>query len=302
MAWRTIHLNQRAHLKVKQKKLHIGFCKKLPHENCEVPLEDINAIIIDSPEVTLTSTLLGELGLAKVVVLISDKKHTPSTIIHSYLGHSRQTGVVRMQMSMGKPLKKRLWQRIVAQKIKNQNEVLKTLGRGPILEKYLKQVKSDDSDNREAVAARVYWSHLFKDKGKEEFERSNKIDGRNGALNYGYAVVRSLLVRGICAGGLLPLWGIHHDSELNEFNLADDLFEPFRPWVDYVVAKEDLGLDGDLDSAEKRKLMNVLSRQVQMDSLHYDVSEACSKTVQSFKNCLKLRDCRHLELPEFISC
>ena len=294
MAWRTIHLSRGATLRLKQKQLHIA---PKEQEACTVALEDVNAIIIDTAEVVLTSALLAQLGLAQVVVLVSGGDHTPATIIHSYLGHSRQTGVARRQLGMSKPLKKQLWQRVISQKIKNQNAVLVALGKGPVLDNYLRRIKSDDRDNREAVAARVYWSHLF-----EGFKRGDEGDSRNGALNYGYAVVRSLVVRSICAGGLLPLWGIHHDSELNEYNLADDLFEPFRPFVDYAVAVKGLGQGEGLTTEDKRQLVGLLTEQVQVQGLHYDLPEACQKVVHSFKQCLKDKDSRGLALPEWVPC
>lgn len=158
--------------------------------------------------------------------------------------HHRQAAVAALQLEASLPLKKRLWQAIVRAKIENQAAVLDGCGRsggGPLLA-IAKLVGSGDPDNTEARAARDYWSRLF-----DDFTRGDGADRRNGMLDYGYAVVRAAVARALVASGLLPCIGLRHASASNAFNLADDLLEPFRPFVDRLAAS----MAGATDRAER---------------------------------------------------
>ncbi|MCA9233521.1 MAG: type II CRISPR-associated endonuclease Cas1, partial [Planctomycetales bacterium] len=168
---------------------------------------------------------------AGIVIVFSDARHTPSGLALPFHRHHRQSAVAAVQLGLNLPLKKRLWQSIVATKIENQAACLEICGKSAeALRAMTKLVASGDPQNVEARAAREYWSLLF-----PEFIRSDEGDLRNKMLNYGYAVVRASVARALVASGLLPCIGLFHNSATNAFNLADDLVEPFRPIVDRLV-------------------------------------------------------------------
>jgi CRISPR-associated protein Cas1 len=184
---------------------------------------------------------------AGIAILTTDAKHLPSGLLLPFHRHHRQAGVATLQLEAGLPLRKRLWQAMVVRKIENQAAALDRLGRegGSTLREMARLVGSGDPDNVEARAARHYWARLW-----PEFVRNDEGDTRNGGLNYGYAVMRALVARGLAAAGLLPAIGVHHASAANAFNLADDLLEPFRPFVDIAVH----GLNGGAPSREELSL------------------------------------------------
>lgn len=198
-----------------------------------LPLEDITALILESPQISLSSTLLAECQDKGVAILTCDKTHMPNGVLLPFQPHSRQSRVARVQQSWTEPLKKRLWQRIIQTKIINQAACLdRTVGgtESDRLKALATRIGSGDPDNVEAQAAREYWPRLF---GKDFRRHGN--DTINAALNYGYAVLRAFVARSQVAYGLIPAFGIHHDNELNAFNLSDDIIEVLRPFVDHMV-------------------------------------------------------------------
>ena len=187
-------------------------------------------------------------------------------------------------MEVGTSLKKRLWKQVVEAKIKNQAAVLNAIGQdGTILKPYYSNVKSGDSDNREGIAARVYWNALF---GKG-FVRDTDEEGINTLLNYGYAVLRAGMARAIMGSGLYPAFGLFHKNRYNAFPLADDLMEPFRPFVDEIV----FGLiqEGDLtlDTGAKQALARVLFRDTRIGEIARPLEISLSQTSSSFAKCLR---------------
>lgn len=210
-----------------------------------LPVEDITALILESPQIALSSTLLSECQDKGVAVLTCDRTHIPNGVLLPFQPHSRQSRVARIQQSWSEPLRKRLWQRVVQCKILGQAACLDRTkgGRDSERLKVLSaRVGSGDPDNIEAQAARIYWPLLF----GPDFRRGGG-DAVNAALNYGYAVTRAFVARSQVAYGLVPAFGIHHDNDLNAFNLTDDMMEVFRPLVDAEVYA--LRESGDLDPA-----------------------------------------------------
>lgn len=229
MAWRTVMIQNPAKLSLSKGQLRL--------ENDEgeftLPIEDITALILESPQISLSSTLLAECQDKGVAVMTCDKTHMPNGVLLPFQPHSRQSRVARIQQSWTEPLKKRLWQRIVQNKILGQATCLDMMVGGvesARLKAFAARVASGDPDNSEAQAAREYWPRLF----GPNFRRHGN-DNINAALNYGYAVVRAFVARAQVAYGLIPAFGIHHDNELNAFNLTDDVIEVFRPFVDHMV-------------------------------------------------------------------
>lgn len=227
MAWKGVHLTKPARLSLADGQLVVE-----QDATVRIALEDIGWIIIDDPRITLTSALLSACMNAGIAMVVTDARHTPSGLALPFHTHYRQAAVAAAQIGCSAPLKKRLWQSIVRAKINNQMGCLTVLGRdgAETVGTMAQRVGSGDPDNTEARAARAYWSSLF-----NEFTRSDETDRRNKLLNYGYAVVRAGVARSLVAAGFLPCVGLHHASETNGFNLADDLFEPFRPFVDVAV-------------------------------------------------------------------
>jgi len=192
-------------------------------------------------------------------MVVPDAKHHPAGILMSFHQHHAQAAIAHSQVAMSHPLKKRLWQKLVASKIENQAAVLRGIGsdHAAALSAMAGRVGSGDPDNLEAQAARAYWQRLF-----EGFRRHDE-DRRNGLLNYGYAVVRAALARACAASGLLPAFGIHHRSRTNPFNLVDDLIEPFRPVVDRMARMRATAQERDeLDVEDRRHMAGILSENI----------------------------------------
>jgi len=254
VAWRGVHITQPARLTLADNQIVVS------RDDGEIRLsiEDIAWIVVDTPQVTLSSALISACMDAGIAMITTDRTHTPSGLLLPFHRHHRQAEIAVLQVSASLPLRKRLWQAIVQAKIGNQAAVLKDCGQNPTpLLAMAERVGSGDPDNAEARAARAYWPRLFRD-----FVREDGTDKRNGLLNYGYAVVRSAVARALVAVGLLPAFGINHASISNAFNLADDLVEPFRPFVDRLVWKlTDRGTisSGDTSVQERRELASILT-------------------------------------------
>lgn len=293
MAWRVIGVSNPAKLSVKNKQLLIQ-----QEEKVSIPIEDLDALVIDSYGVQLTTNLISELSAANTTLLICDDKHLPTTVLLPYSQHSRQAKVSRAQLVMSLPLKKQLWQSIIAQKITNQAEVLRLLGfsHEPLI-KMSQSIKSGDSTNRESQAARYYFATLL-----EDVTRRKPI-WHNSALDYGYAIVRSHIARHIAARGLIASQGVFHHSELNAFNLADDLIEPYRPFVDYFVLGQlsvrHIGQgDMKLEKSERQALVDILNIYVIIDSKKYTMKHAIERTVESFIQALNSKSADRISLPK----
>ena len=302
LGWHNLLITQTARLSVKHSQLH---CEQ-DGEALTIPLEDIASITLECLKTTLTGSLLSQLAANNIPMLTCDKNHHPNGLLLSMFQHSRQLSVLKLQVDISKPFKKRLWKKVVCQKIINQAHVLKwqQLAGANRLQRLAKLVNSGDANNCEATAARCYFSSLFTD-----FKRHD--DGYiNAALNYGYSVVRAAIARELSTFGLHPALGIHHASELNSFNLADDLIEPFRAILDsWAIAIMDLrsvnsseAFDGDellkLSKDDRASLTQVLQLQVSIQDENHTLQSAVRLCVKSLVSALKNREIRLLKLPE----
>lgn len=199
-----------------------------------VPLDDIGVLLLSAQSVSFSKSILNALAENGCVSVLCGKNYTPQSMVLPVYSHYMFAKILKKQIDSSLPFKKRIWQQVVTKKIQNQALTLKLCGKDSgFLERIATTVKSGDTDNREAYAARLYWKSLF---GKE-FTRDKNLEGINSFLNYGYAIMRASMARAICSSGLLPSLGIHHENHLNQFALADDLFEIYRPIVDYIVFK-----------------------------------------------------------------
>ncbi len=230
-----------------------------------VPIEDLATVIIENPQATVSIPALNELARSNVGVIICDKG-LPSTMLHALDSNTLQGQRYRQQLEASLPSKKSIWQQLIVAKIRNQSDLLTSLGKdGESLRPYYKNVKSDDSDNREGTAARLYWTTLF----DHDFLRERSGPPPNNLLNYGYTILRAATARAIVSAGMLPALGIHHRNRTNAFPLADDLMEPFRPFVDQIVYSLYVNEQFELDRTTKSKLINILYADTKVgDKLH----------------------------------
>ena len=220
----------------------------------------------------------------------------PNGLFSPFHQHSRLSQISHMQRDMKQLLKKQIWQKIITQKIINQSQLLHYFNKDNLqLELLTNKVKSGDSENLEALAARRYWGLLF-----DDFTRDQKAnDPRNIALNYGYAIVRGAVARSLVSYGLLPTFGVFHSSQLNAYNLADDMIEPLRPMVDMVVKRLEIEneLAVHMGVGVKSALINVLVMQMKFNSEHVTVLNICDLMAQTFVKTIKLNDVSRLGLP-----
>lgn len=277
MPYRNIFIANTAQLTAKNEQLVVE-----NGETFSFPLEDIRCVLIEDFRTSISTALLSKFAEHGVTLLICNQKHLPTAMLCPINGYSRQLKQIRLQMLQTLPSKKNLWQQIVRKKIKNQAACLTILDKegGEALQNLANSVNSGDPANVEGRAAARYFKLLF---GKD-FTRGAETP-LNAALNYGYALVRGVICRTICLYGLEPCLGIHHCSELNNFNLADDLIEPFRPFIDLVVARTLFDYD-EFGTQDKAMLLKSLNATVIINGKKHSVADAIEISVQSYCECL----------------
>lgn len=243
------------------------------------PIEDIGFVIVEHPMVNITIPLLNELADNNVSVVFCDNKQMPKTMLMTLDGNTTQQECYKFQIDASVPTKKNVWKQLIEYKIKNQALLLNMLGKnGDALKPYYMNVKSGDTDNREGAAAREYWSRIF-DPG---FKREREGLPPNNLLNYGYTILRAAVSRALIGSGLYPAFGVFHRSRYNAFPLADDVMEPYRPFVDEIVYH--LYYDGavtELDSQSKGKLLRLLFSDVKIGKVTRPLENALSITTAS---------------------
>jgi len=295
-AWRTILVTKPCRLSMKNKQL---VYEPKEEEKIIVPLEDITVIMLESNQSSLTTALLSECAEKNIALFSCDNYHMPNGCFTPFHQHSRFSQIAYMQSDMKLPLKKQIWQKIITQKIINQSQLLNYFEKDNLqLELLTNKVKSGDSENLEALAARRYWQQLFDDFLRDQ----KKGDPRNVALNYGYAIVRGAVARSLVSYGLLPTFGVFHNSELNAYNLADDMIEPLRPMVDMVVKKleQEDELDVHLGVGVKSALLNVLVMQMRLNGENVTVLNICDIMAHSFVKAMRCNDVGILKLPSVL--
>ncbi len=287
MGYRVIFLTGGCKLSVKNEQLMID-----NGDTSKVPLEDIGCIIADSPQVIINSYLLMKFSEYGIVFITDGKNHIPCGVHLPFAVHSRHLSVLQEQIKMTEPTKKRLWKSIVIQKIRNQANVLKicSVEEWKNVDSISLKVKSGDTSNMEGTAAAKYFKLLF---GKNFTRGSENVV--NAMLNYGYAVLRSMIAKNLVAYGFEPLLGIYHKSTLNSFNLADDMIEPFRPIVDLFVKiyAED---EEELTTKVKTRLADLLNMNVLINGKYFTCSRAIELQIQSLSGFINGRN-TELDLP-----
>ena len=292
MAWRGLHLTEPARLALGDGQIVVARAEG----EVRLALEDLAWVVIDTPQISLTSALLAACMEAGVALLTTDPRHTPNGLLLPFHRHHRQAEVASWQVNASAPLRKRLWQIIVRAKITNQAGTLERCGGdGRALRAMAKLVGSGDAENVEARAARAYWAALF-----PAFVRDNAADRRNKLLNYGYAVIRATVARGAVAAGLLPALGLHHASAANAFNLADDLVEPFRPFVDAVVwdlSARGAQAEGEASLPDRRVLAAIPTREARLGRERMSLLSAGEMVAESLVRALETGSAAALRLP-----
>lgn len=289
MGYRVIFLTNPARLYVKNQQLVID-----NGDVFKVPLEDIECIAIDSMQITMNSYLLSRLSEYAITLYVTDKTHHPCGTFLPLLRHSRHLSVLKNQLEMTLPNKKKLWKQIVCQKIENQATVLKLCGidEWKSIDVLKNMVKSGDPDNMEAVAASKYFKLLF---GKNYTRTQDNFI--NPKLNYGYSILRSTISKYLVVYGYEPSLGIFHKSNLNSFNLSDDIIEPFRPIVDLYVKK--FALEDEIDTHTKASLANLLNCDLIIDNKLFACAKAIELTIKSLSSWYNDKN-KSLLLPQII--
>lgn len=261
MSWRSVVIANPAALTLQDRAIFIEQNGK----SARVMLEDISVLVLDHPQISLTAPLLSACAEAQIAVLTVNDSHLPNGMLLPYLPHSRALKVMQAQLALPQPARKRLWQRIVQYKIRNQAALLAQTKReqeARRLRQLASDVRSGDPGNCEAQAAQLYFRGLVHPQFNRDQERFY-----NAALNYGYAVVRAAIARTLTAYGFLPAFGLFHRSEQNAFNLADDLIEPYRPLVDACVLQHyPMEPERFLEPADKARLVGLLHEDVTLSS------------------------------------
>ena len=279
MSWRTIVISNNAKLDYQ-----IGYMVVRGAKTTKIHLNEIGTLIVESTAVSMTSYLLSELMKSKIKVIFCDEKRNPSSELIPYYGCHDTSSKIRKQIEWTKDNKDHIWTEIVSEKIRQQALLLKRYGKieANMLFDYVENIEFGDVTNREGHAAKVYFNALF---GKK-FTRTDDIP-INAALNYGYSILLSIFNREIVAAGYITQIGLFHDNMFNQFNLASDLMEPFRPLVDDEVIKlkpERFGKD------EKHSILEILNKEVLIGSKNEVLTNAIKIYCRSDFEALNERD------------
>jgi CRISPR-associated protein Cas1 len=293
MLKRTIYIGNPSYLKLKDLQLVVQE-PKTKEVKGTVPIEDVALLMLDHYQITISNQLIVKLQGNNVAIITCDANHLPFGLMLPLYGHSEYSERIKYQLSASEPLKKQLWKQTVEQKIKNQEALLKLNHKvSEPLAEYKVSVKSGDTTNREGMAAQFYWKHLF-----ESFSRTRYGEEPNNLLNFGYAVLRGIVARALVSSGLLPVLGIFHKNKYNAYCLADDIMEPYRPFVDKMVynyIKDNYCFD--LNKDTKAYLLQIATQDVLIDGLIRPLFVAVTTTTASLYKCFT-GEFRQIKYPE----
>lgn len=297
MLYRSIYIGNPAYLRLKQGQMKI-ICPETQAERGSIPIEDLGLLMIDHAQVTISHQLIQRLMLSNVVLVSCDDRHLPQGLMLPLYGHTSYSQRIREQMEASEPLRKQLWKQTIEAKISNQAFVLRERKLpAEAMEEYLRGVRSGDSTNMEGIAAQYYWRQLF----GSDFYRERYGEEANPLLNFGYAVLRSIVARAIVDTGLLPVLGVFHKNKYNPYCLADDMMEPYRPIVDRAVLYWRDSHPGEeaLDTDTKAHLLNIASTDVRIEGQIRPLLVAVKITISSLYRCY-IGDKRLLSFPQMI--
>lgn len=265
-----------------------------------IPIEDIGVVVLDHSRITITQSAIAELLKNNVALITCDATHHPTGLMLNLDGNTLQSKRFMHQIEASAPLKKQLWQQTVKLKINNQGAILQKQGReqADMLYAMARQVRSGDPENFEGRAAAIYWQNLF---GKEKnFIRDREGHHPNAWLNYGYAILRANVARALVGSGLLPTLGIHHRNQYNAYCLADDLMEPYRPYVDEQVCSmmaQFSDSDGELTPIIKQALLQIPVLDVSIEGRKSPLMLALQQSSASLSKCFEGKE-KKIKYPE----
>ena len=297
MIKQTLYFSSPAYLSLKNSQLFYRSIDGLIEKEVTRAVEDIGIVVLDNNRITITHNLIKALQENKTAILSCDDSHMPHSLMLPLEGHSEQSERYRHQIEATVPLKKNLWQQTIVAKINNQRRVLQLLDRPyKRLEVLAKRIQSGDPDNIEGQAAAYYWSKYI-----EGFKRDRMGDPPNNLLNYGYAVLRAMIARSLVSSGLLTTLGIHHKNKYNAYCLADDIMEPYRPFVDLIVheihSEYDVGTF--LSKSARMTLLGVAEIDAQFGKRTSPLMVGMSQTSASLAMCY-MQEKRKIKYPSII--
>jgi CRISPR-associated endonuclease Cas1 len=310
MIKRTLYFGNPAYLSMSNKQLVIKLPEVEKNDSLPdtfksesvktIPIEDIGVMVLDHKQITITHGLIEGLLTNNTAVITCDSSRMPVGLLLPLSGNTVQSERFRNQIDASLPLKKQLWQQTIQAKIINQAYVLNTM-RGEAVKNMLKwaaDVKSGDSDNLEGRAAAYYWANIFPD--IPDFRRGREGVPPNNLLNYGYAILRAVIARALVGSGLLPTFGIHHHNRYNAYCLADDIMEPYRPFVDKLVVEtiESEENISELSTVLKSRLLTIPVLDVNINGQRSPLMIAAGQTTASLAKCFG-GELRKIAYPEF---
>lgn len=311
MIKRTLYFGNPAYLSTRLEQLEIRLPEvennnSLPEQFKQsnikrIPIEDIGVAVLDNSQITITQGAIAAMLNNNVAIITCDNSHLPSGLMLPLACNTTQSERFRHQIEASLPLKKQLWQQTIQAKILNQSAVLqrhRNMGCGN-MQAWAKQVKSGDSDNLEGRAAAFYWQNLFGN--ILGFRRDREGIPPNNLLNYGYAILRAVVARSLVGSGLLPTLGIHHHNRYNAYCLADDIMEPYRPYVDELVTEiVDSGIDyTKLNTELKAKLLSIPIIDVTINGRRSPLQIGVGQTTASLYKCY-CGEMRKIAYPELL--
>jgi CRISPR-associated protein Cas1 len=301
MIKRTLYFGNPSYLSIKLDQLQVS---KTDEEGKPVvmgliPVEDIGVVVLDHPQITCTFSVFDRLLENNAAIITCDSKHLPVGLLLPLSGNSVQSERFRFQIEASQPLKKQLWQQTIERKIRNQAAILKKHKEMDInnMLHWAESVSSGDKQNHEARAAAFYWKNMFPE--QDNFLREREGDYPNNFLNYGYAILRAVVARALVSSGLLPTLGIHHHNRYNAYCLADDIMEPYRPYVDELVLElmETFPEQEEIDKNIKAKLLQIPVIDVVINGQKSPLMVGISQTTASLQKCFE-GSLRRISYPE----
>jgi CRISP-associated protein Cas1 len=295
---RTLYFGNPCYIHFNNGSLHIDLPEKKEVKKANV--EDIGIVVLDHPRITISHTALNRLLENNVAVLTCNDKHMPLGMFLNLDGHHTQQAHWQVQINTTEAVKGRAWKQIIGQKIYNQATLAKKCGvQSGNMFKWAEDVSNHDIENKEAQAAAYYWKTLFVDY-IDGFKRGRYEDEPNHLLNYGYAILRALAARSLVASGLLPSFGVHHRNKYNAYCLADDIMEPYRPFVDEMVLDlVEQGLaDEELSIEIKSHLLQIPTLDVKINGVNSPLMYAMQQTTASLYKFFSGQT-KNVKLPSF---
>lgn len=296
MLKRTIYIGNPSYLKLKDNQLKIEDAETKALKG-SIPVEDLGFLVLDHYQITISHQLIVFLQQHNVAVISCDESHLPHGLMLPMAGHVEHSERLKHQINLSEPLRKQLWKQTVEAKIYQQKALLSKFGHvSEPMQTYLTNVKSGDATNMEGIAAQHYWKQLF-----DNFTRERDGDAPNNYLNFGYAILRSMVARALVSSGLNPTIGIFHRNKYNAYCLADDIMEPYRPYVDELVIEwmNKPFRPTEMSREAKTHLLNIATKDVKMDGLTRPLLVALSSTTSSLYKCMT-GEYRVIRYPELV--